>query len=85
MQDYSMIKEARLANVAVVVALDAVQNGRWAEAERALSEVVLLTAHLRREINARHLNQPVVSRPAPRMQLAMAAPQSRPHIISARN
>ena len=50
MASSAFTKQARMANVAVVVALDAIQKGQWDEAERALAELVLLAANLRRQL-----------------------------------
>ena len=57
MASSAFTKEARRANVAVVVALDAIQKGKWDEAERALAELVLLAANLRRQLGTRALEQ----------------------------
>lgn len=58
MRDDGIEAEARRASMAVVAALEAIQQQRWVEAEQALAEIVLIAAQLRRQIGYRSLRSP---------------------------
>ena len=57
MASSALTKHARMANVAVVVGLDAIQKGQWEEAERAFAELVLLASNLRRQLHSKTIDQ----------------------------
>ena len=70
MRDRALEQEARRANVAVVAALEAIQNERWEEAERAFSDVALLALRLRKQLSTHRNHSAPPEKPMPRGRLA---------------
>jgi hypothetical protein len=53
MRDPTVERQARVMNVAALLALKAIENGQWNDAERALNDLSLLVSRLRSKVSPR--------------------------------
>ena len=53
MRDPAMERQARVMNIAAVLAMEAIERGQWDMAHRALTDLSLLTLRLRTRVSPR--------------------------------